>query len=81
MTVPYFLFISFQNGLKHNHLYDDILSAYDEISIICEEECFANISEIIPTFSQLNQHLQANDDFEVQLPNGTWIHLQAFSLL
>lgn len=78
MITPYFLFVSFQSGLKHNHLYDDIVSAYDEISVICEEECFINTSEIIPSFPQLNQHLQVNDDFEMHLPNGTWIHLQPF---
>ena len=32
MKKPCFLFVSFYNGLKHNHLYEDVQTAYDELN-------------------------------------------------
>ena len=78
MKKPCFLFVSFYNGLKHNHLYEDVQTAYDELKIILQEENFVNASVKLPNFIELNHHLQINDDFEVHLPNGSWIHLQPF---
>ena len=78
MNEPCFLFVSFDNGLKHNHLYEDVQTAYDELKIILQEENFVNASVKLPNFIELNHHLQINDDFEVHLPNGSWIHLQPF---
>jgi len=78
MNKPCFLFVSFDNGLKHNHLYEDVQTAYDELKIILQEENFVNASVKLPNFIELNHHLQINDDFEVHLPNGSWIHLQPF---
>jgi hypothetical protein len=71
------LFLS-SNGLKHNHLYEDVQAAYDELKIICEEEDFVNTAVKLPSIQELNQHLQTNDDFEFYLPNSSWIHLQPF---
>lgn len=78
MNKPCFLFVSFSNGLKHNHLYENVQVAYDELKIICEEEDFVNTSAKLPSIQGLNHHLQINDDFEFYLPNGSWIHLQPF---
>ena len=80
MKKPCFLFVSFYNGLKHNHLYEDVQTAYDELNIICQEENFVDTSVKLPNIQGLNHHLQTNDDFEFYLPNGTWIHLQTFNL-
>lgn len=74
--MKYLLFISYSSGLKHNCIYNSLDVVAESIEQLVMEEGLSNTTERTPTAAQLAKHLTDNDDFFLQLSNGTWYHLQ-----
>jgi flagellin-specific chaperone FliS len=50
--MKYLLFISYNNGLKHNAVYENIPILYESILQLLEEENLKNENEKIPSVSE-----------------------------
>ena len=74
--MKYLLFISFNNGLLHNCIYDSLNDICESIRQLIEDEGLNANKEKIPTIRGLRKHLRIQDDYIGQLTNGTWYHIQ-----
>lgn len=77
--MPYLLFIRFDSGLRHNAVYEDLHILHESILQLVEEEKLNDQKEGIPTLTDLENHLEKEDDFYMLLSNGTWFHIQELS--
>lgn len=77
--MKYLLFISYNNGLMHNAVYENIFILQDSVAQLVEEEELEVEAEKIPSFDELKEHFKKEDDFFKELSNGTWFHIQEFS--
>lgn len=76
--MKYLLFISFNSGLKHNAVYESLPVIHDSLEQLVEEELNIDKEEI-PSLTDLEKHLNFNDDYSKILSNGTWFHIQELS--
>lgn len=77
--MKYLLFISFNNGLKHNAVYENPVILHESINQLIEEEKLILKKEKIPSFSELEDHFRKEEDFYHELSNGTWFHIHELS--
>ncbi|PJB00162.1 MAG: hypothetical protein CO128_01320 [Ignavibacteriales bacterium CG_4_9_14_3_um_filter_30_11] len=73
------MFISFNSGLKHNAVYENLAILHESILQLIDEENLKLEMEKIPSVSELEKHFQNEEDFYKQFSNGTWLHLQELS--
>ncbi len=74
--MKYLLFISFNNGLLHNAIYNTLKEVSESIAQLIEDEGLNRNEEKIPTTNHLKRRLQKKDDYFTVLANGTWYHVQ-----
>jgi len=74
--MKYLLFISFNNGLLHNCIYNSLGDIYESIRELIVDEDLGPKKEKIPAVRSLKKHLSINDDYIGRLSNGTWYHIQ-----
>jgi len=75
-NIKYLLFINFNSGLMHNKVYDTLNSLHESVAqFVADEELDAEVEEL-PSIGDLRRHLQKNDDYFRELPNGNWYHIQ-----
>ena len=74
--MKYLLFISFNNGLLHNCIYNSLGDICESIRQLIEDEGLGPKKEKIPTIRSLKKYLSINDDYIGRLSNGTWYHIQ-----
>lgn len=77
--MKYLLFISFNNGLKHNAVYENLSILHESILQLIEEEGIKIENEKILTISELENHFKNEEDFFHPLSNGIWFHIQELS--
>lgn len=77
--MKYLLFISFNNGLYHNAVYENLAILHESINQLIEEEKLNVKQEKVPSFSELSNHFENEEDFFHILSNGTWFHIQELS--
>ena len=77
--MKYLLFISFNSGLKHNAVYENLAILHESINQLVEEEKLIAKKEKMPSFSELENHFKSEEDFFHSLSNGTWFHTQELS--
>lgn len=74
--MKYFLFINYVCGLKHNSIYNSFNDLYESVLQLIEEENLELSQENMPSFKNLENHLENEDDYLSNLSNGTWYHVQ-----
>jgi len=77
--MKYLLFVSFNNGLMHNAVYENLAILHESINQLVEEEELIIKKEKVPSFSELKSHFKNEEDFICSLSNGTWFHIQELS--
>ncbi len=77
--MKYLLFIFYNNGLKHNAVYENLAVLHESINQLIEEENLIVRKEKLPSFSELENHFKSEEDFFHSLSNGTWFHIQELS--
>ena len=70
------LFLSFNNGLLHNSIYNSLSDLCESIGQLIEDEELDVGKEKVPTFRHLKKYLSELDDYVGRFSNGTWYHIQ-----
>lgn len=76
--MKYLFFISFDNGLLHNAIYNSLDNVFESVTQLIEEENLDAKKETVPTPDDLKKHLDEHDDYSGQISNGTWYHIQPY---
>jgi phosphoserine aminotransferase len=75
--MKYLLFISFNDGLMHNCIYNTLSDLHESLVQLVQEEELDAKTEEIPTLHSLKKHLSEHDDYVGWLTNNTWYHVQS----
>lgn len=70
------LFVSFNNGLLHNSIYNSLSGLCASIKQLIEDEELDMEQEKVPTHCHLEKYLNEHDDYVGKFTNGTWYHIQ-----
>lgn len=74
--MKYLLFMSFNNDLLHNCIYNSLSDICESIKQLIKDEDLDTKKEKIPTIRSLKKYLSINDDYIGRLTSGTWYHIQ-----
>ena len=74
--MKYLLFVSFNNGLMHNNIYNTLEDVHESVIQLIQDEKLEDKKEKTPNVSNIKRYLDKNDDYFCQLSNGTWYHIQ-----
>jgi hypothetical protein len=77
--MKYLLFISYESGLMHNAVYENLPILHDSVNQLAEEENLNLKSESLPSLNELEKHFMKNEDYFNSLSNETWYHIQEFT--
>lgn len=75
--MKYLLFISFNTGLLHNAIYNNLGEVVESVRQLAEEEGAKPVDEKLPNEGELKRHLDKKDDYTGYLSNDTWYHIQS----